>query len=262
MSVFTEPEYRFTAQLFGGKRLVTCQSSNSMLVTDHDGTISMVVKAGFQMPQDIAVLIKTGEVFVVDRYVGCVKVFQQLFNDADTTTPCRFRTIGAGMLNQPVGIAIDEDADLLYVADNENHRIAVFTTGGVFMKALGSGYGQEPGQLYCPCGVALYKGLLFVAEWGNGRLQVFNSDGKSMLIVNGIQHAHHVIASPEGEIFVAQYSHKRVRMLKVTVDENRFPIFTVKDDFLQLDAPPTSLFWDNGLGVVTNTRLLTNVLAP
>ena len=39
MSVFTEPEYRFTAQLFGGKRLVTCQSSNSMLVTDHDGTI-------------------------------------------------------------------------------------------------------------------------------------------------------------------------------------------------------------------------------
>ena len=261
MSVFTEPEYRFTTALQNGKRLVTCQASNSLLVTDADGSISAVVKAEFQMPQGVVESKASGDIFVVDRYAGCVKVFRPFDSEQDILTS-HYRTIGAGTLNQPVGIAIDHERDELYVADNENHRIAAFKTDGTFLLTLGRGYGQELGQLFCPCGVAFYKNIVVVAEWGNGRLQVFK-DGKSIVAIGGMPHAHDVAVNDKGEGFLALYSHKAVQRFRITLNDDGYPCieFDWGGDRISLEHNPTSLFFDEDgtLGVVTKTKLLTRV---
>jgi DNA-binding beta-propeller fold protein YncE len=268
MNIFTEPEFRFTAALSSGQRVVSCQATNTLILTEADGSVVNTRKADFNMPQGIAVSSDHAEVgsviprlyvsvFVVDRYNGCVKVFKRLSGSQDLLYE---RSFGEGMLNQPVGIAINRDAGLLYVADNENHRIAVFTEGGEFVEALGRGYGQEPGQLFCPCGVALYKGLVIVAEWGNGRIQVFR-DGAPFIAIGGMPHAHDVVVGDDGEVFLALYSHKAVQRFKITFNDDGSPCFEIVLDRVQLEHNPTSLFLGNDgkLGVVTKTKLLKNV---
>ena len=256
MSVFIEPEYRFTV-VAGRKRMVSCQATNSLIITHPDGKIKETVTADFQMPQGIVFLEKTGEFFVVDRYSGCVKVF--LKNKKESTLEFT-RSFGEGILNQPVGIVLDKDRHVLYVADNENHRIVAFKVTGTLLRTLGDGYGQRPGQMFCPCGVAFYKNLIVIAEWGNGRLQMFN-DGKSVLVINGMPHAHDIIINEEGEGYVALYSHKAIAKFKITFNDDASPCFELCADRIQLEYNPTSLFFDEDgkLGVVTKTKLLKNV---
>ena len=256
MSVFTEPEYRFTVYA-GRKRMASCQATNSLIITYPDGKIKETVTADFQMPQGMVFLEKTGELFVIDRYRACVKVF--LKNKKESTLEFT-RSFGEGILNQPVGIVLDKERDELYVADNENHRIVAFKTDGTLLLTMGRGYGQEPGQMFCPCGVAFYKNLVIVAEWGNGRLQVFR-DGKSILVINGMPHAHDVVINENGEGFVALYSHKQVAKFKITFNDDQYPCFELSADKIQLEHSPTSLFFDEDgkLGVVTKTKLMINV---
>jgi hypothetical protein len=45
----------------------------------------------------------------------------------------------AGQVNSPGGLAFDEESELLYVADQGNNRIDVFTAAGVFVRAFGWG---------------------------------------------------------------------------------------------------------------------------
>ncbi|MBV5345101.1 MAG: hypothetical protein JZU63_06010, partial [Rhodoferax sp.] len=106
MSVFTEPEYRFTTHATGKikTRVVSCQASNSLLVTYSNGIIKDVVTADFKMPQGMVISDNTGELYVVDRYNGCVKVFQKIGCDLAIS---HTRSLGEGQLNQPVGIALD-----------------------------------------------------------------------------------------------------------------------------------------------------------
>ena len=269
MSVFTEPEYRFTVRA-NDERVVSCQATNSLIITSADGKIKETVQADFQMPQGMVYLKKlelhstkgsytatVEQLFVVDRYRCCVKVFKK--NEGASTFEFT-RSFGEGMLNQPVGIVLDKERDELYVADNENHRIVAFKTDGTFLLTLGNGYGQKPGQMFCPCGVAFYKNLIVIAEWGNGRLQMFK-DGKSVLVINGMPHAHDIIINEDGEGYVALYSHKALARFKITLNDDASPCFELYADRIQLEHSPTSLFFeeDGKLGVVTKTKLLKNV---
>ena len=247
MNVFQKPDLRFAARLPDNRLLVSCQKTNSILVTDADGKVQDSILADFNKPQDISVDKVTGEIYVTDRYNHCVKVFDRDFKP--------LRTFGAGQLNQPVGIAVGRD-NQVYVADNENHRIAVFSTNGTLMTTIGQGFGHKENQLFCPCGVAVYKDLVIVAEWGNGRLQIFR-DGQSVLVIGGIGHAHHVIVDPNGRIYVAQYSDKKIRIFNIFTNLDRSLGFTVNEDGVDIDDNPCGLFYDNGkLGVVTKTRLM------
>ena len=92
MNVFASPELRFTAALPNGQRIVSCQASNRLLVTDAKGDVVSAEEADFRMPQGIAVSKERAEincgvslpyvsVYVVDRYHGCVKVFRKYTPD-------------------------------------------------------------------------------------------------------------------------------------------------------------------------------------
>ena len=70
----------------------------------------------------------------------------------------------------PVGCAA---AGRVFVADMCNHRIAVFSLRGRPLSPIGR-YGDRPGEMRHPVGVALSSDLLLVSEYSGGRLQVLS----------------------------------------------------------------------------------------
>ncbi len=77
-----------------------------------------------------------------------------------------------GNLNYPTGIAIDASG-LIYVSEDGNDRISVFTSEGQFISTFGRG-GSGPGEIIHPNGLAVNKdGILYVCDWDNNRVQCF-----------------------------------------------------------------------------------------
>jgi 6-bladed beta-propeller protein len=78
-------------------------------------------------------------------------------------------------LSRPLGIALDEAANELYVADDGHSRVAVFdANAGTFKRAI-TGNGAAFKTVTC---VKLSKdGMVYVCDRGNNRVQVFKKDG-------------------------------------------------------------------------------------
>jgi hypothetical protein len=106
---------------------------------------------------------------------------------------------GAGQLDAPAAVAIDGSGNI-YVGEQTNHRISVFTPGGTFVRAFGRGVltggttaevctatttcqigsaGTGAGELdQAGRGMTVdAAGQLYVPEANNQRISVFNSDG-------------------------------------------------------------------------------------
>jgi DNA-binding beta-propeller fold protein YncE len=73
----------------------------------------------------------------------------------------------------PVRLVTSHDGSLVYVVDNQNSRIQVFTSDGAYVGQWGTA-GGGPGQFSGPIGIAIDgPGNVFVADTNNGRIQVF-----------------------------------------------------------------------------------------
>ena len=126
----------------------------------------------FLSPRGIAIN-NQGLVYVADygnHYI------QKFFPDGEFVG--QFCTIGSGPgeLNCPFGtcIAIDTAATgLVYVSEEGNNRISVFTSDGVFVNCFGS-KGSNIGQFVYPYGLTFDKdGFLYVCDFSNKRLVVY-----------------------------------------------------------------------------------------
>ncbi|HLL50219.1 MAG TPA: hypothetical protein VK356_06080, partial [Thermomicrobiales bacterium] len=83
---------------------------------------------------------------------------------------------GRGLLDAPVGLAVDRDGTLL-VADSGNGRIQRFSTNGNFVETI-AGARSGGAELERPLGVASDAcGLLYVADPGTGRVTTFDAAG-------------------------------------------------------------------------------------
>ncbi|GAX91370.1 6-bladed beta-propeller [Effusibacillus lacus] len=79
-------------------------------------------------------------------------------------------------LDSPMGVV--SDGKRIYVANAGQHQIAVFDQKGKFLTLLGRG-GTGEGEFNYPVDVALNKnGDLYVADFHNGRIQVFSKNGE------------------------------------------------------------------------------------
>ncbi|HEX7274082.1 MAG TPA: 6-bladed beta-propeller [Nitrososphaeraceae archaeon] len=98
---------------------------------------------------------------------------QKFTNDGNFILKWGSKGVGDGEFNGPAGISIDKN-DNIYVTDRNNNRIQVFTTNGTFLTKFGL-EGSGPGQFNRPEGVGVDKdtGLVYVADTGNFRIQVF-----------------------------------------------------------------------------------------
>jgi DNA-binding beta-propeller fold protein YncE len=144
---------------------------------------------------------KNGNVIVVDSGNNRLQVFTP---EGRFVGKCGGPGNGDGQFNQPWGITLDKDGNI-YVADWKNHRIQKLSPEGKFLMKFGQ-YGKveptegsfevtmfgpyvtageetkgypKPGLLNHPTDVAVdTDGDIYVTDWGNHRVSVFDSEGK------------------------------------------------------------------------------------
>jgi tripartite motif-containing protein 71 len=120
---------------------------------------------GHDAPAGGGLAIAGQTVYVSDSFNDRIQRFQ-----LDGTGAAEL--VAPGLLNNPRGLAVN--GTRLLVADDHNHRLAVFDTGGRFMRAVGNGQGPGLGQLSFPFGVAADpQGRVFVADDLNHRVVRF-----------------------------------------------------------------------------------------
>ena len=105
-----------------------------------------------------------GEVFSVNNMLHVVKT-------STTGDPIAEWSVVAGVI-ETNGIVINPDGEV-YLNINNGHRVAKYNPEGELLAEWG-GEGDQPGEFRSPGGVALdSEGLLYVADKGNSRVQVF-----------------------------------------------------------------------------------------
>jgi DNA-binding beta-propeller fold protein YncE len=136
----------------------------------------------FNTPYGVAISTDGLELYVADAGNPRIAVWTRTSTtDAWTAqTPLGSYGTGNNQFSSPVGVAISTDGLTLYVSDNFNHRISVWTrttTAGTWtaQTPLGNGPGTSDNQFSYPGGVAISTdGLgLYVADSGNNRIALW-----------------------------------------------------------------------------------------
>ena len=83
-----------------------------------------------------------------------------------------------GQFRQPTDVTWDPQGDIFISDGYINSRVAKFDKNGVWVKSFGVPGRTAPGELNTPHSIAANaKGNIYVADRGNRRIQVFDSDG-------------------------------------------------------------------------------------
>jgi DNA-binding beta-propeller fold protein YncE len=157
---------------------------------------------------------KSGNIIVVDNGNNRLQVFTP---DGKFLGKCGGPGSGDGQFNQAWGVTLDKDGNI-YVADWKNHRVQKLSSEGKFLMKFGQ-YGKveepegsyavtmfgpyvaahsetagypKPDTLNHPTDVAVDSdGDIYVTDWGNHRVCVFDSEGRP--ICNLIGNAQGVV---------------------------------------------------------------------
>jgi sugar lactone lactonase YvrE len=156
-------------------RLYVADSAHDQVqVLDHDGnTLAVWGSRGSGLGQCIQpgglALDGAGLLYVCDYGNARMQVFDGSGNAQST-----FGTSGGGALTGPQAVAVD--ANRVYVGD-ANSSIQVYAKDGTYTATWG-GAGSGNGQFINIVGLAVDgSGNLYVADLGNGRVQVLNASG-------------------------------------------------------------------------------------
>ena len=129
---------------------------------------------------------------------------------------------GGGRLEfrTPCAIAYNHANDCLYVCDTHNHRITILKHDLTFFSSFGS-KGSALGQLNRPEGISVdSEGSIFVAEYGNKRIQVFDASGHSRSSITQttpgqhLQGPHSVSVGPDDCVYVLEHDANRVSVFE------------------------------------------------
>ena len=167
-------------------------SSKPLFVVGSQG----VSPGKFRSPRALAVDLKTGRLYVVDRS-GRIQLFD-----------------GAGKFllqwylpeyeqGQPVGIAIEKDGNIL-VNDSHYHRILRYTADGSKILASWGSEGAGPGQFTFGRDVIVdSEGYVYAGDYGGGndRILKFTPDGQLVLEWGGCGEAPGKFQRPQGMTF-------------------------------------------------------------
>lgn len=106
--------------------------------------------------------------------------------------------------NRPTGVAVAASGEI-YVADGYgNARVHRFGADGRLLGGWGRP-GRGEGEFRLPHGIAIDpRGRIWIADWGNGRLQVFDQEGGFLFAVGGFEGPADLVFDPDGVAFVAE----------------------------------------------------------
>ena len=126
---------------------------------------------GLNKPWGVAVSDQ-GDIVVAESGAHRITIKKKESNDLSFGK----KGVSMGKLNNPAGVAITADRNILVTDD---HRIQRFTFNGVCVKLVGSGKsGSGQMEFNCPIGIAIDPNneQIFVADSKNNRVQVFAND--------------------------------------------------------------------------------------
>jgi tripartite motif-containing protein 71 len=121
----------------------------------------------------------------------------------------------------PRDVAYDASGNI-YVVDEWNHRIQIFSGDGTYQNTLGTGWGAGAYQFKGPWGVAVDGiGNIYVADFDNHRIQIFDSNRTYVATLGvtgaaGTDNSHFyrptdVAVDADGNIYVADSWNNRVQ---------------------------------------------------
>jgi DNA-binding beta-propeller fold protein YncE len=125
---------------------------------------------------------------------------------------------GPGQFDLPWGVAVNSSNGEVYVADQNNHRVQVFTSGGVLLRQFGAP-GAGAGQFNLPYGIAVdATGDVYVTEIGNSRVQKLSNTGTPISMFGSIGSGNGQFNTPSGilihssgEIYVSDGLNHRIQ---------------------------------------------------
>jgi uncharacterized protein (TIGR03663 family) len=132
------------------------------------------------------------------------------------------------VMNHPLDIAVDNENDRVYVAEEFNNRISIFNREGQFISALQGGTENFPEGFNRPNGVSVAPNTdLYVADTWNFRIREFSPDGVPGVSwgtpgqfgaeapvepVDGFWGPRDVEVDGEGRVYVSDTGNKRIRV--------------------------------------------------
>jgi DNA-binding beta-propeller fold protein YncE len=116
---------------------------------------------------------------------------------------------GPNQFNGPAGVAVAKNGDIWVVDGHRggNNRMLRFSKDGKFLKAWGGGVGSEsdqPGRFNDPHHIAIdSQGRILVADRGNNRIQVFDSEGTYLAQWKQFGRPSGMYVAPDDTLYVA-----------------------------------------------------------
>ena len=119
---------------------------------------------------------------------------------------------GDSKLNNPVGVAIGHN--VIAVSEYDDHVVKKFTLQGDYLSKFGSrGSGRGDGQFHNPLGLTFNsKGLLYVVDCSNRRIQVFDSNNKFLFKFGSkgsnpgqFQYPRYIALDNSDQVYVTDY---------------------------------------------------------
>ena len=163
-------------------------------------------KLKFNTPVCIKVHPTTGQIFVADRNNNRIQVFNNDLTFSHTINPT-----GNIQFNYPHDVALDNEG-YLYVAESWNHCITKLTTKGDYVTRFGS-KGSAPGELSCPSSLTINNNIVYVTEYNNNRVSIFNTTGTFLHCFSKTGELHR----PQGitmdkldNLYVCDFSNNRI----------------------------------------------------
>ena len=129
----------------------------------------------------------------------------------------KVRNIGGLQFDMLSGLAVDA-ADNIYVAGHSRHCISKISKEGKLLKEVGC-YGNGPGELIKPLGLAVKDRRVYVCDQGNHRVQVFSLDLEFIRMFGKLGHGdgdffrpQTIAADQDGLLYISDYSKNCVQV--------------------------------------------------
>jgi YD repeat-containing protein len=214
----------------GETKLETCTSSCRAGISG---------SANEQFAEPIGIAIASGDIYIADYKNDRIDVFNE---KGEYVTNFGTKGTGSGQLQGPWGLAFDESGDL-WISDQINDRVDEFTKPGVFMKAMGFGVsngadenqtcstsckagitGSKSGQLGAIADIAFAGSKLYVTDWGNEHIDIFNANNEYAGTIgsegtgNGeFKEASGITTDPaNGDLLITDLGNDRVQEMSTT----------------------------------------------